>query len=99
MELELANKAWARKKNLSYKFSQSHVKKRLSQIHISLCLIAPPRGGKARHHWGSKRNKCQVATLYESCINLSNGKRNATYTSCRRVVGMRLYKRGRQRPK
>jgi len=24
-----------------------------------------------KHHWGSKRSKCQVATLYGSCVNLS----------------------------
>jgi hypothetical protein len=37
--------------------------------------------------------------LYESCISLSNGKRNAICTSRRRVVGMWLYNQEWQRPK
>jgi hypothetical protein len=44
IELELVTKAWACKENSSYKFSQSPTKKRLSQIRISLCLVAPPLG-------------------------------------------------------
>jgi hypothetical protein len=87
------------KKNSPCKFSQSLIRKCLSQICISLCLITPPRGSKTRHHWGSKRNKCQVATLYRSCVSLSNRKRNATCTSHCRMVGMRLYKQGWQKPK
>jgi hypothetical protein len=39
MELELAEKAWAHKKN-SCKFSQLHARKHLSQIRISLLLLA-----------------------------------------------------------
>jgi hypothetical protein len=68
------------KTNSSCKFSQWPIKKHLNRIHISLWLgislwlVAPPQGGKAKHHWGSRRNKCQVATLYDSCANLSNGK-------------------------
>jgi hypothetical protein len=95
MELELADKAWARKKKRnSCKFSQSHARKRLNQIYISLWLITPPQGGKAKHHWGSRRIECQGATLYEyeSCVNLSNGKQNSTYTSRCRAVEMQLYR-------
>jgi len=88
IELELANKAWAHKKNSSCKFSQSPIKKRLNQICISLCLIAPPQGGKMRHHWGSRKNKCQVATLNRSYVNLYNGKQNAICTSSCRAMGM-----------
>ncbi len=87
IELELADKAWAHKKNSFYKFSQSHVKKCLSQIRISLWLIAPPQKGKMRHHWGSRKNKCQVATLNRSYVSLYNGKQNAICTSSCRVVG------------
>jgi hypothetical protein len=29
---------------------------------------------KVRHHWGSRKSKCKVATLYKSCSSLSNGK-------------------------
>jgi len=39
IEFELVNKAWAHKKNSSYKFSQSPTNKRLSQIRISLCIV------------------------------------------------------------
>jgi hypothetical protein len=60
----------------------------LSQIRVSLCLVAPPWKGKTKHHWGSKRSKCQATTLYKSYINLSNEKQNATYTSCCKVIGM-----------
>jgi hypothetical protein len=70
---------------------------RLSWIRISLCLIASPQGGKMRHHWGSRRNKCQATTLYKSCINLSYGKQNAICRTSHRVVGMQLYNRRRQR--
>jgi hypothetical protein len=52
-----------------------------------------------KHYWGNKKNKCQAATLYESYTNLSNGKRNAIYTSHCGVMGMQLYKQGQQRPK
>jgi hypothetical protein len=71
----------------------------LNRIRISLCPITPPQNGKTKHHWGSKRNKCQVATLYKSYISSSNGKRNANYTSHHRMVGMWLYKRRWQRLK
>jgi hypothetical protein len=74
VKLKLADKTWACKKHSSCKFSQSFVRKHLSQICISLCPIAPPQGGKMRHHWGSRRIKCQVTTLYGSCTSLSNGK-------------------------
>jgi hypothetical protein len=99
MELELIDKTWARKKNSSYKFSKSLVRKHLNRIHISLCPVTPPQGGKMKHHWGSKKNKCQATTLYGSCDNLSNEKWNASYTSRCKVVGMWLYKRGWQRAK
>jgi hypothetical protein len=62
-------------------------------------LLLHHGGGKTKHHWGSIRNKCQSTTLYRSCIRLSNGKWNVTYTSCRRVLGMRLYNRRQQKPK
>jgi hypothetical protein len=39
---KLVAKAWACKKNLSYKFTQLLAKKHLNQIHVSLCPIAPP---------------------------------------------------------
>jgi len=93
MEFKLAEKAWAHKKNSFCKFSQLHVEKHLSQIHISLLLVALP-WGKTKHHWGSRKSKCQVATLYKSCVSLSNGKPNVTCTSCRRMVQMRLYRQG-----
>jgi hypothetical protein len=85
------------KKN-SYKFSQSFVKKCFSWIRVSLCLVASPRRGKVKHHWGSKRNKCQAATLYGSCIILFNGKRNVICTSCYKTMGMQLYNWKRQMP-
>jgi hypothetical protein len=97
--------AWIDRQNLgfkkknSFKFFQLFVRKCLSQIHISLCLVILPKGGNARHHWGSRRSKCQVATLYRSSTSLSNGKQNPTCTSHHKVVGMRLYKRRQQRPK
>jgi hypothetical protein len=87
-------KLGAAKKKSSSKFSQSLAKKHLNRICVSLCPITLPRRGKTRHHWGNKRSMCQVATLYESCANLFNGKRNVTYTSHRRTLGMWLYKRG-----
>ncbi len=31
-------------------------KNRLNQTHISLCLFAPPRRGKIKHHWGNKKS-------------------------------------------
>jgi hypothetical protein len=99
MEFELVDKAWACKKNSSYKFSQSFVRKCLSQIHVSSCPVTSPRGGKSRHYWGSKRSKCQVATLYRSCISLSNEKQNVICTSCHNVAGMWLYKWRHQKPK
>ncbi len=99
IKLELVNKASVCKKKSSCMFSQSLARKCLSWMHVSLCPIAPPRGGKTKHHWGSRRNKCQVVTLYKSCVSLSNGKWNATCTSCRRAMGMRLYNQGWQRPK
>jgi hypothetical protein len=37
----------------------------LSWIRISLCLIAPWKGGNVKYHWGSKKSKCQ-ATHYTS---------------------------------
>jgi hypothetical protein len=99
IEFKLVDKTWACKKNSSCKFSQSIARKRLSRIHVFLCLIVPSRGGKMRHHWVSRRSKYQVATLYRSYTNLSNGKQNATCTSHRRTVRMWLYKQGQQRPK
>jgi hypothetical protein len=72
-------------------------RKNLNQIRVPLCPITLPWGGKARHHWGSIRSKCQAATLYGSYANLSNGKWNGTCTSRHRIVGMQLYKWGRQR--
>ncbi len=99
MEFELVDKVWAYKQNSSCKFSQSFIKKCLSQICVSLWPITLPQGGKARHHWGSKKNKCQVATLYRSCISLSNRKRNVICTSHCGMVGMQLYKQGWQKPK
>jgi hypothetical protein len=62
IEFELIVKAWAYKKNSSYRFSQFFAKKRLSQTYISLCLVALPQGGKTKHHCGNTRNKCQAAT-------------------------------------
>jgi hypothetical protein len=32
----------------------------LNRICISLCLVALPWGGNTKHHWGSRRNKCQI---------------------------------------
>ncbi len=58
-----------------------------------------PHHDKAKHHWGSKRSKCQTTKLYGSYASLSNGKRNVIYTSHRETMGMWLYSRGRQRPK
>ncbi len=52
IELELATKAWARKKTSFHKFSQLLVKKCLNRIYVSLCLVAPPQRGKVKHHWG-----------------------------------------------
>ncbi len=63
MEHELVNEAWVCKKNFSCKFFQLHTKNHLSQIHVSLWFIASLQGHKARHHWGNKKNMCQVATL------------------------------------
>jgi len=80
IKLKLATKTWACKKNSSYKFSQSLTIKCLSRIHISLCLVIPPQRGKTKHHCGSRRSKCQAATLYGPCTSLSNGKRNAICT-------------------
>jgi hypothetical protein len=57
-----------------YKFSQSLARKHLNRIRVSLWPIASPRRGKTKHHWGGTMSKCQVATLYGSCANLSNGK-------------------------
>jgi hypothetical protein len=51
-------------------------------------MSGAPRKGKAKHHWGNKRNKCQVATLYKYCVSLSNGKRNATCTSYHKMLGI-----------
>jgi len=99
IEFKLANKAWAHQKNSSYRFSQLPARKCLNRSHVSLCHITPPQGGKVKHHWGSRRNKFQAATLYGYCINLSNGKRNATCTSHSRAMGMWLFKQGWQRPK
>ncbi len=81
------------------KFSQLLAIKHLSRIHISICPVAPPQRGKMKYHWGSRKNKCQAATLYKSYFNLSNGKQNAICTSSCRVVGMQLYNQGKQRPK
>jgi hypothetical protein len=97
IELELATKAWAHKKNSFYKFSQLLIRNHLNWICISLCLVTPSWRGKMRHHWGNKKNKCQAITLYGSCVNLSNEKWNATCTSCLRVMGMQLYNQRRQR--
>ncbi len=97
IKLELVNKAWAHKKTSTCKFSQSPSRKCLNQICVPLCPVTLPWGGKARHHWGSRRSKCQAATLYGSYTSLSNGKWNGTCTSCHRIVGMQLYIWGRQR--
>ncbi len=99
VELELVNKTWARKKNSSCKFSHWFVKKCLSWIRVSLCFIAWPWGSKVKHHWGSKRSKCQVGTLYGYCTSLSNGKQNVICTSHHRATMMQLYKQRQQRPK
>jgi len=37
-------------KNFFYKFSHSFIRKHLNRICVSLWLVAPPQGGKARHH-------------------------------------------------
>jgi hypothetical protein len=50
IELELVAQAWACKEKSSYNFSQSPTKKHLSRIYISLCHVAPPWGGKVKHH-------------------------------------------------
>jgi hypothetical protein len=98
-KFKLADKAWACKTNSSCKFSPSPAKKCLTQIRISLCPVVSPQGRKARYHWGNKRNKNQITTLYGSCASLYNGKQNVIYTSRHRLVGMQLYKRRRQKPK
>jgi len=87
------------KKNSSCKFSHWFVRKCLSQIYISPCFIAWPWGSKVKHHWGNKRSKCKVGTLYRYCTSLSNGKQNVTCTSHHRPARMQLYKRRWQRPK
>jgi hypothetical protein len=98
MEVELVDKTCACK-NTPHASFPSHLRKRLNQICVSLCLVTLPRGGKVRHYWGSRRSKCQPATLYGSCPSLSNGKKNATYITCNRIAGIWLYKWGRQKPK
>lgn len=47
--------------------------------------------GKAKHHQGNKKSKCQVATLKRYYVYLSNGKENAIYTSRHRAIVMQLY--------
>jgi hypothetical protein len=81
-KLELAAKIWAHKNNFSYKTLESN-----PHFPMPCCL---PWRGKMKHHWGNKRNKCQVATSYRFSASLSNGKRNATCTSHCKVVGMWL---------
>ncbi len=32
----------------------------LNQIHVSLCLVAPPQGGKTKHHWVTKKTNAKL---------------------------------------
>jgi hypothetical protein len=61
-QLQLIAKAWAWRKNSSYKFSQYLARRHLNWIIISLSPMVPFQRSKTKHHWGNKKNKCQVVT-------------------------------------